>query len=118
MATEMYDELRDRIRTAIFAGMSSPSEFDDVNVIESQLMEEAFEIVDEVMPDPAHLEAGWVIGMLEARPKLLEEGLETQRTVAEAVIWAVGNHILADLEPDIFEHAREKGFELPAVPAP
>lgn len=118
MTTEIYDALRDRIRTAIFAAMSEPGEFDDIILIESQLMEEAFGVVEEAMPKPEQVDATWVIEMLEARPKLLDEGAPTHATVAETMIWAVGNRILDELEPEIFAHAREKGFEMPAAPTP
>ena len=118
MTHETYDALRDRTRAAIFMAMSAPSEFDDINLIESQLMEGAFEVVEATMPKPGQVDAAWVIGMLEARPKLLDEGVANQSTVAESMIWAVGNRILAELEPEIFEHARRKGFEMPAAPTP
>ena len=118
MKMSAYEDLLDRIRTAIFAAMSEPSEFDQVEVIESQLMEEAFEVVDEVMPAPEAIDAEWVNAMLSARPDILKDGTGEKGTVAEAIIWGVGNSILAEPEPEIFEHARQKGFARPQPPMP
>lgn len=113
----IFDSLFEQARQAAVESIHEPSVHDDVDTVADQILEGAFYAIEAVLPSPDDVDAEWCKAMIDARPALLKREV-AHGTMAAGLINTVADLLLDELEADILERAREKGFDIPVPPAP
>lgn len=112
----VYETVLQAAREAALATVGEPSEFDGAG-IGDELVEGASDAIVSVLPEHDDVEPDWIKGIIDARPGLLAMP-SSGGTPAQALLIALADLLLDELEPDILEHARDKGFDIPKPMTP
>ena len=82
-----------------------------------ELLDGASDAIAAILPDPEELDVEWVTTMITARPVLLKmDGIG--ETAGQVLVVAIADLLLNELEDELREQAREKGFDIPNGMAP